>query len=98
MFSRHSCLPACSIIVFDPVHFYTSSGLAWKACLKKMGTELELLTDSDMLLLFKRGIRKGITEAVHRYAEVNNKYMGDKLNFKEDTSFLQYLDTNNPYS
>ena len=28
----------------DPTHFYTSPGLAWKACLKKTGVRLELLT------------------------------------------------------
>ena len=36
----------------DPAHFYTSLGLAWKACLKKTGVRLELLTNPDMLLMF----------------------------------------------
>ena len=61
----------------DPVHFYMAPGLAWKACLKKTRVRLELLTDPDMLLMFERGIRGGITQAVHRYASANNKYMGD---------------------
>ena len=39
----------------DPAHFYTSPGLAWKACLKCTGIKLELLTDPDMLLMFERG-------------------------------------------
>ena len=81
----------------DQAHFYTSPGLAWQACLKKMGTGLELLTDPDMLLMFERGIRGGITQAVHRYAETNNKYMGDKFNPKEDSSYLQYLDAKTLY-
>ena len=59
----------------DPAHFYTSLGLAWKACLKCTGIKLELLTDPDMLLMFERGIRGGITQAVHKYASANNKYM-----------------------
>ena len=45
-----------------------ADGLAWKACLKKTGVRLEVLTDPDMLLMFERGIRGGITQAVHRYA------------------------------
>ena len=39
----------------DPVRFYTSPGLAWKACSKCTGIKLELLTDPDMLLMFERG-------------------------------------------
>ena len=50
-----------------------------------------------MLLMFERGIRGGITQAVHRYASVNNHYMGDKFNPLEESSYLQYLDANNLY-
>ena len=50
-----------------------------------------------MLLMFERGIRGGITRAVHRYAEANNKHMGDKFNPKEDSSYLQYIWTRTIY-
>ena len=60
----------------DPAHFYTAPGLAWKACLKKTSVNLELLRDPDMLLMFERGIRGGITQSVHRWAIANNPYMG----------------------
>ena len=55
---RNECLEYHKI---DPAHFYTTPGLAWQACLKKTGVRLELLTDPDMLLMFERGIRGGIT-------------------------------------
>ena len=50
-----------------------------------------------MLLMFERGIRGGITQAVRKFASANNKYMGDKFNRNEDTTYLQYLDANNLY-
>ena len=84
---RDTCLRHYKL---DPAHFYTSPGLAWKACLKHTGIKLELLTDPDMLLMFERGIRGGITEAVHKYALANNKYMGDRLDPKSESSYLQY--------
>ena len=59
---RDTCLEHYKL---DPAHFYTSPGLAWKACSKKTGVKLELLTDSDMLLMFERGIRGGITQVVY---------------------------------
>ena len=80
----------------DPPHFYTTPGLAWQACLKKTGMKLDLITDPDMLLMFERGIRGGITQVVKRYAKANNKYMND-YNRKEPSRCLQYLDANNLY-
>ena len=71
-------------------------GLAWKACLEKTRLRLELLLDPDMLLMFERGIRGGITQSVHRWAKANNPYM-NSFNPNEKTSYLQYLDTNNLY-
>ena len=73
----------------DPAHFYTAPGLAWKACLKKTRIRLELLLDPDMLLMFERGIRGGITQTVNRWAKANHP---DK-----PTRYLQYLDANNLY-
>ncbi|XP_057308090.1 uncharacterized protein LOC130645977 [Hydractinia symbiolongicarpus] len=81
----------------DPAHFYSAPGLAWKAALKFTGIRLELLTDPDMLLMFEKGIRGGITQAVHRYARSNNKYMGDLYDSEVKSSYLQYLDANNLY-
>ena len=81
----------------DPSHIFTSPGLVWKACLKKTGISLELLTNPDMLLMFEQGIRGGITQVVHRYARANNKYVGEIFNPKEYSRFLQYLDANNLY-
>ena len=91
---RDTCLRHYSL---DPAHFYTSPGLAWKACLKHTGIKLELLTDPDMLLMFEWGIRGGITQAVRKYASANTKYMGDRFDPKSESSYLQYLDANNLY-
>ena len=91
---RDTCLEHYGL---DPAHFYTSPGLAWKACLKETAVKLELLTDPDMLLMFECGIRGGITQAVHHYAHANNIYMGEKFDPSEESGYLQYLDANNLY-
>jgi len=44
----------------DAAWYYTSPGLAWDAMLKRTGVTLELLTDVNMLLMFKNGIRGGV--------------------------------------
>ena len=88
---RDTCLRHYKL---DPAHFYTSPGLAWKACLKQTGIKLELPTDPEMLPMFERGIRGGITQVVHKYASANNKYMRDRFNPKSESSYLQYLDAN----
>ena len=70
---RKECLDNYGL---DTAHFYTAPGLAWKACLKKTGVNLELLKDPDMLLTFECAIRGGITLSVHKWANANNPYMG----------------------
>ena len=80
----------------DPAHFYTVPGLAWKACLMKTKIRLELLLDPDMLLMFERGIRGGITQSGHRWAKANDPHM-NSFNPNEKTSYPQYLDANNLY-
>ena len=47
--------------------------------------------------MFKRGIRGGITQSVHRWAKANNPYMGPTFNPNEKVNYLQYLDANNLY-
>ena len=49
-----------------------------------------------MLLMFEKGLRSGISQAVFKYIKVNNKYMKNyDKNVK--SSYLQYLDANNLY-
>ena len=78
----------------DPSHFLSAPGLAWQACLKKTGVNLELLTDVDMLLMIEAGIRGRMCQSTHRYAKANNKYMKN-YDKKIESSYLTYLDANN---
>ena len=66
---RNTCLHHYNL---DPAHYYTSPGLAWDACLKETGQELQLLHDYDMLMMFERGIRGGISHI--SYLDANNLY------------------------
>ena len=70
--------------------------MAWDACPKETGQELQLLHDYDMLMMFEKGIRGGISHISKRYAEANNKYM-DNYDFSKPTTYIQYLDANNLY-
>ena len=90
---RSTCLKHYNL---DPAHYFTSPGLAWDACLKETGQELELLHDYDMLMMFEKGIRGGITHISKRRAEANNKYMKD-FDPDKPSTFIQYLDANNLY-
>ena len=80
----------------DPSNFLTVPGLAWEACLKHTKVELELLTNTDMLLMVENGIRGGIHQATHRYAKANNKDMDD-YDKNIESSYMEYLDANNLY-
>ena len=90
---RNKCI---EIYEFDPACFLFAPSLAWQACLKKTEVELELLTDTDMLLMVEKGIRGGICHVIHRYATANNKYMKN-YNKDNESSYIMYLDANNIY-
>ena len=48
-----------------------------------------------MLLMFERGTRGGIIQAVNQYTQAINKYMGDQFDPTKENHYLQYLDANN---
>ena len=91
---RDLCL---KIYGLDPVYYFTAPGLAWDACLKITDIDLELLSDPNMLLMFEKGIRGGISIISNRYGEANNKYMGRGFNKNKPSKYLMYLDANNLY-
>ena len=76
--------------------FLSAPGLAWPACFKKTGVELELLTNFDMLLMVEREIRDGICHTINRHAKANNRYM---KNYDKNIILfnLMYLDANSLY-
>ena len=65
--------------------------------LKMTKVELELLSDYDMLLIFKEGIRGGISMISNRYGKANNKYMGEKYDKSKESTYIQYFDAVNLY-
>ena len=59
---RNKCIELYEI---DPANFLSASELVWQGSLKKTGIKLELLADINMWLIVEKGIRGGITIAVH---------------------------------
>ena len=81
----------------DPAWYFSAPGLAWDAALKITTVELELLNDSDMLLMIQSDVRGGIATISHRHAKANNDYMGAEFDPTKDSKFISYLDANNLY-
>ena len=81
----------------DPAWYFTSPGLAWDAALKLTGEQLELLSDYDMALVIKHGIRGGMSTISNRYGVANNRFMGESFDKRKPSSFITYLDANNLY-
>ena len=63
--------------------------------LKCTKIKLELLSDYDMLLFIKKGIRGGISMISNRCAKANNRYIGENFNRSKPSSYVMYLDANN---
>lgn len=90
---RNLCLENYKI---DPCHTYTAPGLAWQACLRMTGVELELLTDPNMYIFLEGGIRGGVSVISTRHSLANNPGMSD-FNSENPKSYITYWDMNNLY-
>ena len=80
----------------DPCYFVSAPGLSWEVCLKLTNVKVQLITSTDMLLMLEKGIKGRISQAIHKYAKANNKYLKG-YNKNITSSYLQYLDANNLY-
>ena len=58
--------------------------------------KLELLTNYDMFLMLEQGIRGGMCQSIHRYAEANKKYMKN-YNKNIPSTYLIYMNANTLY-
>ena len=76
----------------NPLNFVTLASLSWECTSKLNKTELELLTDVDIMLDYKNSIRGVIARAICHYGKANNKYIHDYNEIKES---IQYLNFNN---
>ena len=81
----------------DPAWYYTAPGLAWDTTLKVNKVELELLSDTDMLLMTEKGIRGGVSMISTRYGKANNPYIGKAYDPNQSTKYISYLGANNLY-
>ena len=78
----------------EPARCLSAPRLAWQAALKKTKVKLDLLTDTDMLLMVEKGIIEGICHDIHQYSKVNSKYVKD-YDKNKDSSYLKFWDANN---
>ena len=91
---RRTCLDFYSL---DPLHYYTTPGLAWDAALRMSSVELELITDENIYNLIENSIRGGNSMISTRYARANNPSFPSTYDDKLPRQDLIYLDANNIY-
>ena len=61
----------------DLAKFLSAPWLAWQADLKETEVNLDLLTDTNLLLMIEKGIRGEICHEIHQYVKTNNRCMKD---------------------
>ena len=85
----------------DPFTLLHLPGLSLDALLKHTKIDLELLTDMDMHLFIKKGMRGGISMVSKRHAEANNPLLprssSTHYNPNKENNYIMYYDANNLY-
>ena len=94
LFSKSSARLAWNL---DPLHYYTTLGLAWDAALRMSRVDLELITDEDMYNFVENSIRGGISMISTRHARANSPSFPDTHYSSLPNQNIIYLDANNLY-
>ena len=89
---RTTCLEYYSL---DPIHYYTTPGLAWDAALRMSHVDLQVIT--DMYHFVGNSIRGGISMISTRHAQANSPSFPDTYDSSLPNQNLTYLDANNLY-
>ena len=69
---RKMCL---KIYWLDHAHFFSTPELASQAALKKIKVKLDLIADTNLLLIVENDIRGGVFHDIYQKAKTNNKNM-----------------------
>ena len=80
----------------DPSYYLSLPSLCWDIALKISKIQLELLTDENMLMIFEKAKRGGLSQCSKRYIKANNKYLPNYDPTKLST-YLLYIDATNLY-
>ena len=78
---RKSCLDFYNL---DPLHYFTTPGIAWDASLRMSRVDLHLISDKDMYHLVENSIRGGIPMISTRHSQANNLHT--MLTFRDKIS------------
>ena len=78
----------------DPVHFVSLPGLSYTACFKRTKETIDFLQDIDMIRLFGRGIRGGLTFMNKHHVQA---HIPELNNNQEGNIHLAYFDEDNLY-
>ena len=75
----------------------SAPAFSWDTMLNIRKVELELITDPDMYVLFKKGMRGGISYNSNKYSKANNKY-SKSYDQKQESKHIIYLHVNHLYT
>lgn len=81
----------------DPSHFITLPSFSWNCFLKDNKIPIENMSNDDMHLMIKAGIRGGLSFVAKKYCKANNPEMGDLYDNSMPNTFIHYHDFNNLY-
>ena len=77
-------------------HYYRTPALSWDAMLNMTKVKLDLISDPDMYIFSKKGMRGGVFYISNRYSKTNNKYL-KSYDSKQESGNIIYLVANNLY-